>query len=182
MFVIQLVSGFQTVGHVDIMLPSDVESHLLVKFPFEADAERYVCARAEIALAYTYRTRADTQEDIRRVGSDAFVEAVRRTETEEIKLRHDIYVHQLVLPFGVQFLAADGVVMSRDALAGHLRLNRPALGELIPEMDAVGLTRIHEDMRRGVTHVVTDTALQTQFAEVRLAVRLTVRRTTQYRQ
>ena len=59
MFVVQLVTQFQTVGHVDIMLPGDVESHLLVEFPFEADTEGDIGSCAETALPDTDRTGTD---------------------------------------------------------------------------------------------------------------------------
>jgi hypothetical protein len=39
-------------------------------------------------------------------------------------------------------------------------------------MDAVRLTRVHENMMRSVTDVVPETALQTDFAEIRHTVRL----------
>ena len=61
--------------------------------------------------------------------------------------------------------------MPCDALTAQLGLYRPTLGELVPKMDAVRLARVHEDMRRRVTYIVTDTALQTDLTQVRTLVR-----------
>jgi hypothetical protein len=63
-----------------------------------------------------------------------------------------------------------------DPLTGELRLNRPPFGELVPEMDAVRLAGVHEDMRSRVTDIVTASCLHTYFAQIRLSLCLRYQR------
>lgn len=169
MFVVQSCSSLDIIRHVDIMLPSDVESDKLMEFPFEADAQRHISGSVDL-LVFGKPICADTEtdEDIRGVATDTFVVFVGTTEAEEIELRHDVGIDHSVLPFGVELLAADSIVVGGDPLSGHFRLDSPALGELIAEMDAVSLTRTQENMICGIADIVSATRLNTELAEERL--------------
>jgi len=157
------------------VLPCNIHANEVMEFPLEAYTERNICGslvefRIILRIRAVY-TGADTQEDIGRIASDALVVRVGGTEAEEVKLRHHIHVDDAVLPFGVQFLAADGVVVADQPLSRHFGLHRPALGELIAELHAVSLPYIHADMRSGIAYVVSESALNTHFAQVRTVIR-----------
>jgi hypothetical protein len=62
------------------------------------------------------------------------------------------------------------------ALSVCVRRQSPALGELIPELDAVRLSRVHEDMRSGFAHIVSAPALHTYLAQIRSALRTSTKR------
>ena len=40
MAVVEVLPILQVIGEIEVMLPSDIQAHLLVEFPFESDAER----------------------------------------------------------------------------------------------------------------------------------------------
>lgn len=169
MFVVQSCSSLDIIRHVDIMLPSDVESDELMEFPFEADAQRHISGSVDLLiLGKPICADTETDEDIRGVAADAFVVLIGTTEAEEIELRHDIGIDHSVLPFSVELLAADSIVVGGDPLSGHFRLDSPALGELIAEMDAVSLTRTQENMICRIADIVSATRLNTELAQERL--------------
>ena len=77
MFVVQSCSSLDIIRHVDIMLPSDVESDELMEFPLEADTQRHISGSVDLLiLGKPICADTETDEDIRDVSTD---EEVLRT-------------------------------------------------------------------------------------------------------
>ena len=179
MTVIEIRSILQVISEIDVMLPRDIQAHLLVEFPFESDAEReirhhFVIIGVLIALG-AIEPHSDAQEDIRGIGPDTLVVLIPVSKTEEVELRHDVGIDELVLPFGIQLHrhlpCLEIVLVSGNTLGGELRLNRPPFRELIAEMQAECLAGVHEDMLRGVAYIIAAATLQAELAEEGLTLR-----------
>ena len=179
MAVVEVLPIFQVIGEIEVMLPSDIQAHLLVEFPLEADTERqvrrhFVILGVRVSLS-SVEADSDAQEDIRGIGFDTLVVLVDLAETEEVKLRHDIGVDELVLPFGVQLhghlSCLEIILVTGDTLRRQFRLDGPAFGELIAKMQAKRLAGVHEDMRRGLSRIIAAATLQAELAEVWLPLR-----------
>ena len=180
MAVVKVLPILQIVRKIEVMLPSDIQAHLLMKLPLEADTERQVRHRfvvlgVRVSLS-SVEADSEAQKDIWGIGFDTLVVLVELAETEEVKLRHDVGIDELVLPFGVQLhghlSGLEIVLVAGDTLGRELRLNRPTLGELIAELQAERLTRIHEDMRCGLSCIIAAATLQAELAEVWLPLRM----------
>ena len=179
MAVIEVLPILQVISEIEVMLPRDIQAHLLVEFPLEADTERQVRRRfvilgVRVSLS-SVEADSDAQEDIRGIGFDTLVVLVELAETEEVKLRHDIGVDELVLPFGIQLHrhlpGLEIVLVSGNTLGGELRLNRPPFRELIAKMQAECLAGVHENMLRGVAYIIAAATLQAELTEERLTLR-----------
>ena len=159
----------QVVGEIDIMLPSDGEVKARSEFPLKAHGEGHICAQftgiAMDAGAYTYRY-------IGRIGFDTSVITLL-TEAEEVKLRHYVYVHQLVGPLTgtlLRYAIAIGFVAA-DTMGHTLCLQRPALVKAITKRGSVGFAHIHEYMILCIAHIVPAPSFYTEFAAVHPLVR-----------